>query len=78
MVSAPEHPSMRRSVAGGALVAVGLLILIRLAGPIRLLAVVFLVLGAYSLNKTDPKRLTAIAAVLVLGFGYLAYVNFDR
>ncbi|MFN8099260.1 MAG: hypothetical protein U0Q21_13345 [Dermatophilaceae bacterium] len=74
----PATPETRRALTGGALVAIGLLILLRLAGPARLLAIVFLAGGAFHLNRVDPKRLTAVLVVLVVGFGWLAYRTWNR
>ncbi len=71
-------PETRRALTGGALVAVGLLILLRLAGPARLLAIVFLAGGAFHLNRVDPKRLTAVVIVIVVGFAWLAYRTWNR
>ena len=65
-------------LAALSLLGLGIFVLIRVAGPARLLAIVFLLAGAFSLNKTDPKRLTAIAIVLVVGYGWLAYTYLNR
>ena len=34
--------------------------------------------GAFHLNRVDPKRLTAVLVVLVVGFGWLAYRTWNR
>ncbi|MEI2776771.1 MAG: hypothetical protein V9G19_12560 [Tetrasphaera sp.] len=73
-----KSPDLRRSLAGGALVALGLLGLLRLAGPARLAAILALGLGAFYLNKTDPRRLAAILAVVAIGFGFAAYRAWHR
>ena len=69
-------PSTRNAITGGALLAVTGLILIRAVGPVRLLSV--LAGGAFYLNRTDPKRLTAVLLVVVGGLAWVAYQTASR
>ena len=46
---------------------------LRFVGPVRVLAIVFLGMGVFYLNRTDPKRLTAVLIVVGLGLAWLAY-----
>lgn len=64
----------RNAVIGGVLVGLGLVALVRLVGPLRLIGIAAIVAGAFHLNRTDPKRLTAVLVVLVVGLGVLAYL----
>lgn len=74
-----EPPAdLRRSLLGASLVAAGLITLIRLAGPARIVSILLLAAGAFYLNRTDPKRLTAIVVVVAVGFGWLAYRAWER
>lgn len=71
-------PSTRNAITGGALLAVAGLILIRAVGPVRLLSVLFLAGGAFYLNRTDPKRLTAVLLVVVGGLAWVVYQTASR
>lgn len=73
----PDQPG-RNALLGGVFLGVAGLILLRIAGPTRLLALIFLSGGAFYLSRTDPKRLTAVLVVVALGFGYLAVTYSDR
>ncbi|GAA1803914.1 MAG: hypothetical protein LCH77_15210 [Actinobacteria bacterium] len=72
-MSERESSSTGNAVIGGALVAVAGIMLLRFVGPARLFSIVFLALGAFYLNRTDPKRLTAVLIVVVGGLAWLAY-----
>lgn len=72
-MSERESSSTGNAVIGGALVAVAGIMLLRFVGPARLVSIVFLALGAFYLNRTDPKRLTAVLIVVVGGLAWLAY-----
>ncbi|MBK6886948.1 MAG: hypothetical protein IPH03_11235 [Tetrasphaera sp.] len=75
---AESGPEVRRAVIGGALVSIGLFLLLRMAGPGKLLALLFIAAGAVYLNKVDPARLTAVLVVIVVGFGWAAYRAWHR
>lgn len=68
-----RRPSTPNAVTGGALIGIGGLILLRVVGPARLLSLLFLAAGAFYLNRTDPKRLTAVLIVVGVGLGWVAY-----
>lgn len=55
------------------MIALAGIILLRFVGPARLLAIVFLGVGAFYLNRTDPKRMTAVLIVVGGGLAWLAY-----
>ncbi|CCI54494.1 MAG: hypothetical protein LKG20_07765 [Tetrasphaera jenkinsii] len=71
-------PELRRALLGGVLAAAGLFVLFRVAGPARLVAIALVAAGAFHLNKTDPKRLTAVMVVLVGMFAWFAYRAWQR
>ncbi len=66
-------PSTTNALVGGALIATAGIIVLRFVGPVRVLAIVFLGMGVFYLNRTDPKRLTAVLIVVGLGLAWLAY-----
>ena len=49
-----------------------------LRNGILLLSVLFLAGGAFYLNRTDPKRLTAVLLVVVGGLAWVAYQTASR
>ena len=63
-------PSTTNALVGGALIATAGIIVLRFVGPVRVLAIVFLGMGVFYLNRTDPKRLTAVLIVVGLGLAW--------